>query len=89
MSDLFQSSLPTGQTWAVTTQRQSVMSDGNTFVPSVIVGFQTAQGNKGNVEVNATDYASPATVAKYIQAAAYQMDQIGLMNDTNVNSIGT
>jgi hypothetical protein len=83
----FGDSLPVGVGWGVTTQRQTTMNDGNTFVPAVIVGFQTAGGNYGNVTIAASDYPDANKVASLLQAAAYTMDQIGSMNDTNVSTV--
>ena len=60
--------------WKVTSQRQTTMSDGNTFVPAVIVGFQTAGGNFGNVTIVASEY--PQKVAMICQAAADAMDGV-------------
>ena len=67
--------------WATTTQRVSTLSDGNTYVPSVIVGFNTGLGNYGYVEVAASDY--PAKVPALISAAAAAMDGVSQMTSEN------
>ena len=69
--------------WKVTSQRQTTMSDGNTFVPAVIVGFRTGSGNYGNVTIAATDY--PEKVGEYVTAAAEAMDSVSALQ---VGSLG-
>jgi hypothetical protein len=74
--------------WAVTSQRQTTVSDGNTFVQAVIVGFQTGAGNKGNVTIQAADYTSTSKVAAVIQEAANLMDEVSGLSSGTVDTSG-
>ncbi len=62
--------------WRVTQQRQTTVSDGVTYVPAMIIGFQTEGGNFANVTVTAEKY-NPDDVNSIIQGAADQIDNIG------------
>ena len=62
--------------WRVTKQRQTMVSDGVTYVPAMIIGFQTEGGNFANVTVTAEKY-NPDDVNSIIQGAADQIDNIG------------
>ena len=42
--------------WRVTKQRQTTVSDGVSYVPAMIIGFQTEGGNYANVTVTAEKY---------------------------------
>ena len=78
-------SAPTGggnmaSTWTVTGTRQSTMSNGQTFVPSVIVSFVTGLGNYGNVELAASSATATAVQAAVQQAADF-LDGISQMSN--------
>jgi hypothetical protein len=62
--------------WRVTNQRQTTVSDGVTYVPEMIVGFQTEQGNFANITVQAADYTEDK-LKDLLQAAADTVDGIG------------
>ncbi len=62
--------------WRVTQQRQTTVSDGVTYVPAMIIGFQTEGGNFANVTVTAEKY-NLDDVHSIIQGAADQIDNIG------------
>ena len=62
--------------WRVTKQRQTTVSDGVSYVPAMIIGFQTEGGNFANVTVTAEKY-NPDDVNSIIQGAADQIDNIG------------
>ncbi len=62
--------------WRVTNQRQTTVSDGVSYVPAMIIGFQTEGGNFANVTVTAEKY-NLDDVKSIIQGAADQIDNIG------------
>lgn len=78
-------SAPTGggnvaSTWTVTGVKQSTMSNGQTFVPSVIVSFVTGLGNYGNTEI-AASVATATAVNDAVQQAADFLDAISQMSN--------
>lgn len=73
--------------WAVTGQRQTTVSNGITYVPAMIVGFQTEGGNFASVTLTADKYNGPGVTAA-VQAAADQIDAIGAFN-TGVTTTGS
>ena len=75
-----------GAGWRVTKQRQTTVSDGVSYVPAMIIGFQTEGGNYANVTVTAEKYNS-SDVNDIIQGAADQIDNIGNAAAGNVPSI--
>jgi hypothetical protein len=72
--------------WRVTNQRQTTVSDGVTYVPAMIIGFQTEGGNFANVTVTADKY-NPDDVNEILQGAADQIDNIGNAAAGNVPTI--
>jgi hypothetical protein len=72
--------------WRVTNQRQTTVSDGVSYVPAMIVGFQTEGGNFANVTVTAEKY-NPDDINDIIQGAADQIDNIGKAASGNVPEI--
>jgi len=62
--------------WKVTGQRQTTISNGQTYVPAMIISYVTGLGNYGNITVDAKDYNGPTIVA-LLQAAADQIDTVG------------
>ena len=62
--------------WHVTGQRPTTVSNGLTYVPAMIVGFKTAGGWVGSIEVPAPDYTEDKVTALLTKAAA-TMDAIG------------
>jgi len=67
----------------VTKQRQTTVSDGVTYVPAMIIGFQTEGGAFANVTVTADKY-NPDDINAIIQGAADQIDNIGHAAQGNV-----
>ena len=62
--------------WKVTGQRQTTVSNGLTYVPAMIVGFQTEGGNAGNVTLTGDQYTSEGVNAA-LQSAADLIDNVG------------
>jgi hypothetical protein len=69
--------------WRVTNQRQTTVSDGVTYVPAMIVGFQTEGGNYANITIT-KDHYNAEQVPGLIQGAADQIDNIGNAASGNV-----
>lgn len=63
-------------TYKVTSQRQTTVSNGATYVPAMIIAFKTGKGNYGNITVDASDYTL-AKVKADLQAAADLLDEVG------------
>jgi hypothetical protein len=72
--------------WRVTNQRQTTVSDGVSYVPAMIIGFQTEGGNFANITVTADKYNAEDTPG-LIQGAADQIDNIGNAASGNVPEI--
>lgn len=72
--------------WRVTNQRQTTVSDGVSYVPAMIIGFQTEGGNFANITVTSDKYNAKDTPG-LIQGAADQIDNIGHAASGNVPEI--
>ena len=68
--------------WTVTGVRQSTMTNGQTYVPSVIVSFVTGLGNYGNTEL-AASVATQAAINAAVQQAADFLDGIAGLSSGN------
>ena len=69
--------------WRVTNQRQTTVSDDVSYVPAMIVGFQTEGGNFASITVHKENY-NPTDINELLQAAADQIDNIGNAASGNV-----
>lgn len=72
-------------TWTVTNQvERDQVQPGSAPVRGVQIFFQTGRGHSGSVFVPYTQYSSTDQVRAQIQAAAAQMDAVGMLQGTGL-----